>query len=130
MISNEKKIFDTISTQLRKQREDIFITGVEITDTPPRFPAVSIVLKSSAVNANGSTFESVENVVSEEYEVMVHSNLEDQRLAKEEALGILEIINDSVAEMYYMRTYCQPIPSVDSKITRYVARFQNTEVTE
>lgn len=130
MISKEQEIYDSISALLRSAIETIFITGVELTDTPPQFPAVSIVLKSSDVNTSAITFESVENIVSEEYEVGVYSNLIDQREAKNEALRILGIINDGMAERYYMRTFCQHIPNADTKITRYVARFKNTEVTQ
>lgn len=128
MIDNEQIVYDEVSAALRNVFNGIFITGVEITDTPPQFPAVSIVKKSSAVNERGSTFESIENVVSEEYEFGIYSNLESQKDAKSQAKEILAVINGVMCDLFYIRSFSQPIPNADSKFTRHVARYKNTNV--
>lgn len=129
MIDNEDIVYDAVSTALRNAFDDIFITGVEITDTPPQFPAVSVVQKKSEVNERYSTFESVENVASEEYEFGIYSNLESQREAKQQTKDILAVINGVMCDsLFYIRSFCQPIPSADSKIARIIARYKKTDI--
>lgn len=128
MIDNEDVVYEQSSTALRTKFESIFITGVEITDTPPRFPATSIVQTNSEVNKRYSTFEFVENVASEEYQFDIYSNLESQREAKKETKNILSVIDGIMADLDYIRSFCQPIPSADSKYTRLVARYTKTNV--
>lgn len=129
MIDNEDIVYETVSTALRNAYDSIFITGVEITDTPPQFPAVSIVQKHSGVNEKYSTFESVENAASEEYEFGIHSNLESQKDAKQQTKDILAVINGVMCDsLFYIRSFCQHIPNADSKITRLIARYKKTDV--
>lgn len=129
MIDKENLIFAEVSEALRNEFEGIFVTGVELVDAPPQFPAVSIVLKQSEVNQRYSTFDQVENVASEEYEFGAYSNLEDSRDAKEQTKAIIAVIDGVMNSLYYPRTFCQPIPSADAKIARYVARYKKTNVT-
>ena len=128
MIDHEQLIYDEVATALRNAFDDIHIVGVEITDTPPRFPAVSIIKKSSNVNEKYSTFDSVENVASEEYEFGVYSNLESQAEAKNEVKSILAVINGVMCDLLYIRSFCQPIPNADSKYTRHIARYKKNDV--
>ena len=128
MIDNEDIIYDTVSTALRSVFDGIFITGVEITDTPPQFPAVSIVQSNSTVNAKYSTFDKVDNVTVEEYKFDICSNLESQKDAKQQTKNILAVIDGVMSDLFYIRSFCQPIPSVDSKITRRVARYKNNNI--
>lgn len=129
MIDNEEIVYDAVSAALRIKFDGIFITGVEITDTPPQFPAVSIVQRNSGANERYSTFESVENVASEEYEFGIHSNLESQNDAKRQTKNILAVINGVMCDsLFYIRSFCQPIPSADSKITRVIARYKKTNI--
>lgn len=128
MIDNEAIVYDAVSTALRNAFEGIFVTGVEITDTPPQFPAVSIVQKNSGVNERYSTFENVENAASEEYEFGIHSNLINQNEAKLQTKEIIAVINGVMCDLYYIRSFCQPIPSADSKITRLIARYKKTDI--
>lgn len=128
MIDNEQLVYDEVSGALRNAFDGIFITGVEITDTPPQFPAVSIVKKNSEVNKKYSTFEYVENAASEEYEFGVHSNLESQKDAKTQCKNILAVIDGVMCDLFYIRSFCQPIPSADTKYTRHVARYKKTDV--
>ena len=129
MIDNEDIVYDAVSTALRSAFNGIFITGVEITDTPPQFPAVSVVQKNSGANERYSTFENVENVASELYEFGIHSNLESQSEAKKQTKDILAVINGVMCDsLFYIRSFCQPIPSADSKISRLIARYKKTNI--
>ena len=105
MIDHENRIFDAVSEALRTAFDPIFITGVELVNTPPQFPAVSIVQKNTEVNTRYSTFDRVENVTSEEYEFGVFSNLERSRDAKEQTKAIVSVIDGVMANLYYPRTF-------------------------
>ena len=128
MIDNEQLVYDEVSTALRTAFDGIFITGVEITDIPPQFPAVYIIKKNSGVNERYSTFENVENAASEEYEFGIFSNLESQNDAKQQTKNILAVINGVMCDLFYIRTFGQPIPNADAKIARLVARYKKTNV--
>ncbi len=128
MTDYEDIIYDAVSTALRSVFDGIFITGVEITDTPPQFPAVSIIQLNSTVNDKYSTFEKVDNVAAEEYKFDIYSNLESQKDAKQQTKDIIAAIDGVMSDLFYIRTFCQPIPGVDSKNTRRVARYKNTNI--
>lgn len=128
MIDNEQLVYDEVSTALRASFDGIFIVGVEITDAPPQFPAVSIVKKNSGVNEKYSTFESVENVASEEYEFGIYSNLESEKEAKQQIKNLLAVINGVMCDLFYIRSFCQPILNADTKYTRNIARYKNTNI--
>lgn len=130
MIDNEQLVYDSVSTELRARIDDIFIIGVELTDTPPRFPAVSIVQLNSTVNTKYSTFENVDNVAEEEYKFGIYSNLEDQKEAKLQTKEILAVIDGVMCDLFYIRSFCQPIPNADAKITRLVARYKKNDVVQ
>lgn len=128
MIDYEDVIYDAVSTALRRSFDGIFITGVEITDAPPQFPAVSIIQLDSTVNGRYSTFEKVDNVAAEEYKFDIYSNLESQKDAKQQTKEIVAVIDGVMSDFFYIRSFCQPIPGVDSKNTRRVARYKNNNV--
>lgn len=128
MIDHEEEVFDAVSTALRNEFESIYVIGVELSDEPPRFPAVSFVLKNNEVNARGSTFESVQNVASEEYETQIYSNLESPKEAKSETKEILAVIDGVMSDLFYIRSFSQSIPNADTKYTRRIARYKNTNI--
>lgn len=128
MIDHEDMIYNAVSTAVRRAFGGIFITGVEITDTPPQFPALSITQSNSTANERYSTFEKVDNVDSEEYKFDVYSNLESQREAKQQTKDIIAVIDGVMSDFFYIRSFCQPIPGVDPKNTRRVARYKNNNV--
>lgn len=128
MIDNEQLVFDEVSTALRAAFNDIHIVGVEITDTPPQFPAVSIIQLNSSVNGRYSTFDKVDNVAEEEYKFDIYSNLESQKEAKKLLKEILAVIDGVMSDLFYIRPFSQPIPNADRKFTRHVARYKKTDV--
>lgn len=118
-----------VSQALRARFDTIFITGVELTSTPPRFPAVSIVLMDTTVNERGSTFEKVNNVFTEAYTFNAFSNLESQKAAKEQVKAITDVIDEVMSSLFYVRSFCGPVPNADPTITRRVARYTKNTVT-
>lgn len=128
MIDYEEIVFDAVAAALRARYNDIYVIGVELSDVPPRFPAVSFVQKNNETNKKYSTFECVENVASEEYEANVYSNLESTKEAKAQTKEIVEVIDEVMLGLYYPRTFCQPIPNADTRYTRRVARYKKTNV--
>ena len=129
MIDNEDIVYNAVSAALRARFGGIFIIGAELTDTPPRFPAVSIVQTNNEVNKKHSTFDKVDNVASEAYKFDVYSNLEAQRDAKQQTKDIVGVIDAVMSGLFYPRTFCQPVPAADSKTTRRVARYTKNNVT-
>jgi hypothetical protein len=113
MIDNENLVYDTVSSALRDAFDSIFIVGTELTDKPPRFPAVSIVQKNSMANEKYSTFDKVENAAIEEYEFGVYSNLENQAEAKRQVKEITAVIDGVMSGLFYIRTFCRPVPNAD-----------------
>lgn len=129
MIDKEDVVFDAVSAALREAFPGIFIIGTDLTDTPPQFPAVSIVQTDNTVNARYSTFEGVENVAVETYTFNAYSNLEVQRDAKRQAKRITEVIDSVMCDLFYPRVFCQFVLNADAKITRRVARYTKNNVT-
>ena len=130
MIDNEAIVFEKVSEALRAEFEGIFITGTELMDTPPQFPAVSIVQTNSEVNKKYSTFEKVDNVASETYKFDIYSNLESQKDAKQQTKDIVAVVDGVMSGLFYPRTFCQPVANADAKIARRVARYTKTNVTQ
>lgn len=126
---HENQIIDLVSEALRARFDTIFITGVELTSTPPQFPAVSIVLMDNPVNTRGSTFDKVDNVFTEAYAFNAFSNLESQKEAKAQVKAITDVIDGVMSSLYYVRSFCGPVANIDPTITRRVARYTNNNVT-
>lgn len=126
MIDNEKNVFNAVSAKLRSKYENIYIVGTELADTPPKFPAVSLVQTNNSIKTEHSTFDSLENVVREDYKAEVFSNLETGKEAQTKE--ITGVISDVMCYLGYERTFCEPIANGDSTIHRRVSRYTNNEV--
>lgn len=126
MIDNEKELFEAVATALRNKFKSIYVIGAEISDAPPRFPAVSFVQTNNATRTQYSTFDSLENVVGEDYKAEAYSNLSKGKEAQTKE--IISVISDAVAGFGYERTFCEPIPNMDATIARRMARFRKNNV--
>ena len=126
MIDKELEVFNFVATRLRKKYKTIYVVGTEITDTPPKFPAVSLVQTNNAIRTEHSTFDSLENVVREDYKAEVFSNLETGK--EKQTKEIINDISDFMTELDYERTFCEPIPNGDSSIHRRMARYIKNNV--
>jgi hypothetical protein len=125
LIDKENEIFKTVSKALHS-KYDIYVIGAEMTPTPSKFPAVSFIQTNNATKAEYSTFNSLENVVSEDYKAEVYSNLETgkERQTKE----ITAVISDVMRDLGYERTFCEIVPNTDSTINRRMSRFRKNNV--
>lgn len=128
MIDKEQEIYEALATALRAEfgEDNIFITWAELSNTPPKFPAVSIIKTSNSINENGVTLTSLENVVKEEYKVESFSNKSTGRV--EETKLISDICNGIMLEKWYLRSFDEPIANADPNVARRITRFKNSIV--
>ena len=126
MIDKENEVFTAVAKALRSKFKDIYVVGTELVSTPPRFPAVSFVQTNNIIKTNFSTFDSLENVVREDYKAEVYSNLEKgkETVTKE----ISAYISDVMATLGYERTFCEPVMNADATISRRVSRYIKNNV--
>lgn len=126
MIDKEREIFQVVSQRLHEKYPGIYVIGTELINTPPKFPAVSFVQSNNAIESGYSTFDSLENVVREDYKAEVFSNLE---VGKEsETKEITAVISDVMKEYGYERTFCEPIVNHDPTIHRRMSRYVKNTV--
>lgn len=126
MIDKENEIFNIVAAKLRNKYPTIYVVGTELTNTPPKFPAVSLVQTNNAIRTEYSTFNSLENVVREDYKAEVFSNLKTGKEAQTKE--IINDISDVFTELGYERTFCEPIPNGDSSVNRRMARYIKNNV--
>jgi hypothetical protein len=126
MIDKETDVFAAVAKRLREKFPGIYVVGTELVSAPPHFPAVSFVQTNNAIQGQHSTFNSLENVVKEDYKAEVFSNLITGKEAQTKE--ITAVISDVMSEFYYERTFCEPIPNADATIHRRMSRYTNRNV--
>ena len=126
MIDKESEIFDAVAKALRKKFNGIYVIGTELSSTPPKFPAVSIVQTNNIIRDAFSTFNSLENVVREDYKAEVCSNLEKGKEAQTKE--ITGVISDVMRDLGYERTFCEPIANADTTVSRRMSRYTKNTV--
>ena len=126
MINKENDVFSFVASKLREKHKNIYVVGTELTSTPPHFPAVSLVQTNNMVKTEYSTFNSLENVVREDYKAEVFSNLERGKEAQ--TMEITADISDVMCSLGYERTFCEPIANGDATINRRVSRYTKNNV--
>lgn len=126
MIDKENEIFNAVAKRLREKFPKIYVVGTELVSAQSYFPAVSFVQTNNAISGQYSTFESLENVVKEDYKAEVYSNLTKGKEAQTKE--ITAVISDVMCEFNYERTFCEPIPNADAAIHRRVSRYTNKNV--
>jgi hypothetical protein len=126
VIDKEPEVFEAVASALRKKFKGIYIIGAEISDTPPKFPAVSFVQTNNSIKTEHSTFDSLENVVGEDYKAEVYSNLSKGKEAQTKE--ITSVISDVVRDFGYERTFCEAVPNMDATIARRMSRYRKNNV--
>ena len=126
MIDKETEIFKVVSKELRNKFNGIYVIGAEMSDAPPRFPAVSFVQTNNAVKTEYSTFLSLENVVGEDYKAEVFSNIEKGKEAQTKEIS--SVISDVMRDLGYERTFCEIVPNTDATINRRMSRYRKNNV--
>ena len=121
MIDIENIVFSTVADALRTEFTGIFVSG-EYTDTPGKFPAVTLTESSNIVIPNRRTAQSIENGANVLYETNIFSNKTKGR--KAEAKAIAALLDSEMAKMGFTRTFSNPVPNLnDATIYRIVARY-------
>ena len=126
MIDKENEVFKAVSTALRKQYKSIYVIGAEMSSMPPKFPAVSIVQTNNVIRTEHATFNSLENVVTEDYKAEVFSNLEKGKEAQTKE--ITGVISDVMSALGYVRTFSEIVPNTDTTINRRMSRYKKNNV--
>ena len=126
MIDKETEVFNAVARALREKFKNIYVIGTELTDSPPKFPAVSFVQTNNAVRSEFSTFYSQENVVSEDYKAEVCSNLEKGK--EVQTKEITKAISDVLRDLGYERTFCEIVPNIDTTVNRRISRYRKNNV--
>lgn len=123
MIDIEFDIFDAVADRLREHYPGIFVTG-DISFSPARFPAVSVVETGNSVVQNMRT-GNIENAALLMYEVNVYSNKIGYN--KMEAKEILSTVDSVFTGLGFTRTYSNPVQNLeDGSVFRIVARYEAT----
>ena len=126
MIDKEPEMFKAVADALRIKFNGIYVIGAEMSDAPPKFPAVSFVQTNNIVKTEHSTFLSLENVAQEDYKAEVYSNLEKGKEAQTKE--ITKEISDIMSSFGYERTFCEIVPNNDSTINRRMSRYRKNNV--
>jgi hypothetical protein len=84
------------------------------------------VQTNNAVKSEYTTFDCLENVVTEDYKAEVFSNLEKGK--ETQTKEITSIISDVMSEFDYVRTFCEVVPNADATINRRMSRYRNNNV--
>ena len=122
MINIENEIFNIVSTKVRDEFPNIYISG-EYVKSPPSFPATSLVEMDNTAYTSTQTSCENENHVSLMYEVNTYSNKVKGK--KSECKEIMTLIDKEMAALGFTRTMLQPIPNMDdATIYRMTARYK------
>lgn len=122
MIDIEIEVFDLVSTKIREEIPDIFISG-EYVKSPPSFPASTLMEMDNSTNTTTQTSSENENHTNVMYEVNVYSNKKVGK--KSECKKIISLIDKEMTAIGFTRTMLQPIPNMDdATIYRMTARYK------
>ena len=108
MIDMETEIFSEVSSKVREEFPEIYITG-EYVKAPPSFPCVSLIEIDNATFRNSQTNESKENHVAVSYEVNIYSNKLKGR--KAECKKIAAFIDEILMKLNFTRMMLEPVPN-------------------
>ena len=122
MIDIESSIFHRVATRVREVFPDIFMTG-EYVNSPPSFPAASLVEMDNSTRIETIDSGSNENHANVMYEVNVYSNKTAGK--KSECKAIIALIDEEMLAMGFSRSTLTPVPNeYDSTIYRMVGRYR------
>jgi len=121
MIDIENQVFNTVANALRSQFSGISVYG-EYVETPSSFPSVSLVEDD---NSEPELFTSLsrehETVSDLMYTANVYSNKTSGK--KAQAKSIMDVIDNEMHRMGFIRTMRNQLPNVDRTIYRITARY-------
>lgn len=122
MINIENEIFNIVSTKVRAEFPNIYMSG-EYVKSPPSFPATSLIEMDNTAYTSTQTSCDNENHATIMYEVNTYSNKVKGK--KSECKAIMTLIDKEMTELGFTRTMLQPIPNMDdATIYRMTARYK------
>lgn len=122
MINVENEIFSIVSTKVRNEFPNIYMSG-EYVKSPPSFPATSLVEMDNTAYTSTQTSSGNENHATLMYEVNTYSNKVKGK--KSECKEIMTLIDNEMEALGFTRTMLQPIPNMDdATIYRMTARYR------
>ena len=120
-------MFSPIAAKLREKYDGIFVAS-EYTDTPARFPAVTIIEISNVVLKKMIT-TTIENASKIAFEVNCFSNKVGG--AKIQARDIIETVDKEFEKLGFARIMMAPTPNIaDATIYRITARYEGIVAPE
>ena len=126
MIDNEPIVFDSVAAPVREQF-GAYVIGCELSNRPPKFPALSIVKCGGSANKKYSTFNKIENAAAEEYKLEAFSNLDVGR--EKQAKEIIAVADEVMGDLGYARTFYKFIPNAaDLNVARLCVRYKSNIV--
>ena len=121
MISIYVELFNRIAPLLRQQFKGISVYP-EYLNAPAKFPHVSIVEADNYTQQSSVGLLNNEVAVNLLYEINVYSNKQNGK--KQEADKIMNVIDDQMQDMGFIRTSKIPIANIENAtIYRIVARY-------
>ena len=121
MIDVENLVVDTVSKAIKTQYPNVLVVS-EYTNTPSSFPCVSVIEADNYTYRRTQDDCLKEHHASVMYEINVYSN--KTKGAKSEAKAILNLVDDTLQNIKFTRTFKQAIPNQDKSITRIIARYE------
>lgn len=121
MIDIENDIFNDAAQVLRTTYSGIYVIG-EYTETPARFPCVTIVEADNRVIPSMRTLN-IENAILSMFEINIYSN--KASVKKSEAKAIANTVDEFFSSIGYTRTFREQVPNLkDATIYRIVCRYE------
>ena len=121
MTDIENDVFDYVANILRAAYSGITVSG-EYTETPARFPAVTLVEADNRIVSSYRSSEKTENAVTVMYELNVYSNKTKGK--KAEAKAIASTADEALQSLGFLRTFREQVPNLnDATIYRIVCRY-------
>lgn len=122
MIDIEDYVFNNVATALRAEFSGIFVVSTD-TVAPSKYPAVCFWEQSNAAFAKTQTAHCRENHAELMYQGNIYSNL--MRGGKRQCRDIAAVIDKTMTEMGFIRTFGQPVLNpADTSISRYALRYK------
>lgn len=122
MIDIEREVYTPIVETLRKRFPGISVSG-EYTNSPAKFPHVSIVEQDNYTTKERLDSSQKERYATVMYEVNVYSNKAGKK--KTVCREIMGVIGEMLYKLNFTRTFMSPVPNLENgTIYRLVARYK------
>lgn len=124
------KVFNELYTLVKNELETNF-EGIKAssvyTNTPSSYPFVSIEELDNSIYEQGIDDGKLENFVNVDYELNIYTKGTKR---KSESDKILEVIDDILSSLGFVRTNTYPIPTNDETLYRVAVRYSGVVSTK